>query len=312
MILLVKSGGEKSLAEWQAGFAEFAPHLEIRWWSDPAVDPKDVHYVLVWEPEHGRLAQMPNLRLICSSAVGVDHIVADPAWPAHLQIVRMGGEETAQRMSEFVTLGALSLLRDMKRIIRQQAESKWVEFDQPCTAWDTRAGVMGLGNLGAHAAGMLRSIGFQTAGWSRSPKELPGIETYAGPDALEAFLARTDILVSLLPDTPATRGILDRARLSMLPKGARVVNVGRGTHVVLPDLIALLDEGHLAGAFLDVFETEPLAADSPAWGHPKIIVAPHVASSAGRRARAKYVAGVISAFEAGEKMPNVFDPVLGY
>jgi len=312
MILLVKSGGEKSLPEWQAGFREFAPHLDVRYWTDPSVDPKDVRYVVVWEPEPGRLASMPNLRLICSSAAGVEHIIADPEWPRHLTIVRMGGEETAQRMSEFVCLGVLSLLRDMKRVITLQAAREWDSFEVSRCAWDTRVGVMGLGNLGTDAALRLRGLGFPTAGWSRSRKQIEGVDCHAGEDELPAFLAQTDILVSLLPNTPATAGLLNRERLSLLRPGGGVVNAGRGSHIVQPDLIALLDSGHLSGAFLDVFETEPLPADDPAWTHPKIILTPHIGSSASRRARARYVAEVIAAFERGDPLPNVFDPVAGY
>ena len=220
MMLLVKSGGEKALAEWQAEFAAAAPQLEVRSWSDPDIDPAAVSYVLVWEPEHGRLAQLPNLRLICSSAAGVDHILADPNWPRHLSIVRMAAAETAQRMSEFVCLGALSLLRDMKRIITQQAACHWDEFETPRCAPEVTAGVMGLGNLGAHAAQTLQALGFQVAGWSRTPKDLPGIRCFAGAGELDAFLGQTDLLVSLLPSTPKTAGILDARRLRQLPAGA--------------------------------------------------------------------------------------------
>lgn len=312
MMLLVKSGGEKALAEWQAEFAALVPQLEVRSWSDPQVDPADVAYVLVWEPEHGRLARMPNLKLICSSAAGVDHILSDPDWPRHLSIVRMAAPETAQRMSEFVCLGALSLLRDMKRIITQQAACNWDEFETPRCAPEVTAGVMGLGNLGAHAAQTLRAIGFRVAGWSRTPKELPGIQCFAGAGQLDAFLEQTDLLVCLLPNTPETAGILDRRRLGQLPAGAGVINVGRGSHVVLPDLIAMLDTGHLSGAFLDVFEPEPLPADHPAWRHKRIIVTPHVASAAGRRARARYVAETIARFERGEPLAHVFNPERGY
>lgn len=312
MILLVKSGGEAALPEWQAAFAEFAPQLDVRYWSDPSVDPADVRYVLVWDPEPGRLAAMPNLRLICSSAAGVDHITADPDWPRHLTIVRMGGDETSQRMSEFVGLAALALLRDLKRIITAQNERRWDCFDADRCATDTRAGVMGLGNLGSHAASMLRGLGFPTAGWSRSAKQIDGIACYAGEDGFVPFLERTDLLVSLLPSTPATRGILNRDTLGRLPRGAGVVNAGRGTHLVMADLIALLDSGHLSGAVLDVFETEPLPEDDPVWTHPKIIVTSHLASSASRRGRARYVAEVIAAFERGDALPNVYQPDRGY
>jgi glyoxylate/hydroxypyruvate reductase A len=312
MMMLVKSGGPAAFPEWQTLFAEYAPHLDVRWWDDPSVRPEDVHYVLCWEPEHGRLAAMPNLQLICSSAAGVDHITADPNAPLHLPLVRMGSDETAQRMGEFVALGVLSLLRDMKRIVDAQARRQWDNFDVPRCATQTRAGMMGLGNLGSRSAEMLRDLGFITAGWSLTRKSIAGVESFAGADEMEAFLARTDILVCLLPDTPATRGILNARTLGLLPKRAGLVNVARGTHVVTHDLLAALDTGQLSGAILDVFDREPLPAESSLWTHPKIIIASHVASNASKRARVQYVAKVLAAFERGEKLPNLYSPERGY
>jgi glyoxylate/hydroxypyruvate reductase A len=311
-ILLIKSGGAAVLPEWQAHFAEAAPHLDVRLWGDPAVADADVAYVLVWEPEPGRLAAMPNLRLVLSSAAGVDHIVSDPAWPAHLPLVRMGAEETAQRMGEFVCLACLMLLRDMKRIAAAQLAQVWDNFETRRCAPEVRVGVMGLGNLGARSAAMLAGLGFAVGGWSRTPKAMSGIECFAGEADREAFLRRSDILICLLPDTPDTRGAIRADTIALLPPGAAVVNAARGGHVVFDDLVAALDSGHLSGAVLDVFTEEPLPPGHPAWTHPCITVTPHVASMAGRRARAHYVAEVIRRFEAGEPLPNVYDPARGY
>ncbi len=305
-------GGQAAVADWQAHFAETAPHLQVRWLDDPHLQPDQVHYAFVWSPAPGRLAVMPNLRLILSSGAGVDHITADPSWPRHVGIVRMGGEETAQRMGEYVCLGALALLRGLPRIIAGQRLHKWDSFDSPRTAPETRVGVMGLGNLGAYAARMLQGLGFQVAGWSRSPKSLPGIEGFAGEAQRDAFLARTDILVCLLPDTPETRGAIRAGTIAKLPRGAGLVNAGRGGHAVLPDVMAALDSGHLAGAVLDVFEPEPLPPKHPAWSHPGVIVTPHLASLASRRARARYIADALAAFERGEAPPNLYDPGRGY
>ncbi|MEJ1978953.1 MAG: hypothetical protein WDN49_25400 [Acetobacteraceae bacterium] len=133
MILLVNSGGEAAVPEWQEHFAAAAPSLDVRWWKDPAVAPEDVAYVMVWQPEAGRLAAMPNLRMIFSSAAGVDHIIRDPAWPKHLPLVRMGGEETAQRMGEYVCLAALALLRDLRRMTLAHAERRWT-ISRPAAA----------------------------------------------------------------------------------------------------------------------------------------------------------------------------------
>lgn len=300
------------MPEWQDCFHEAAPGLDVRCWNDPAVAVDQVRYALVWEPEPDRLARLPNLRLILSSGAGVDHITADPGWPRHIGIVRMGGADTVQRMGEYVCLGALSLLRGMKRIVDAQAARRWDTFDAPRAATATRAGVMGLGSLGARAAAMLRDLGFVIAGWSRGRKSIPGVECFAGDAEFNAFLARTDLLVCLLPDTPDTRGIICAASIARLPPGAAVVNAARGGHLVLPDLLAALDAGHLSGAFLDVFEPEPLPSAHPVWTHPKVIVTPHIASLPSRRERARYVAEAIAAFERGERPPNLYDPARGY
>ena len=284
----------------------------MRWWQDPSVDLAAVPYVFLWNPTPGWLATLPNLRLILSSGAGVDHITSDPAWPRHVPIVRMGGPETAQRMGEYVCLAALALLRDLPTAIAGQAARRWVEMPTGRTAPETRVGIMGLGNLGAHAAGMLRGLGFQVSGWSRTAKSLPGVACYAGPGERDAFLAGADILVCLLPDTPETRGAIRADTIALLPPGAGVVNAGRGGHVVLPDLLAALDAGRLSGAVLDVFEAEPLPGAAAVWGHPRVIVTPHVASLASRRARARYVANAISAFERTETQANVYVPARGY
>lgn len=312
MTLLIKSGGEKAMAQWQAHFNEFAPELSVRWWNDPDVAPEDVKYALVWEPEAGRLASYPNLRLILSSGAGIDHILADPLRPAHIDIVRMSTQETEQRMAEYVSFAALSLLKDLNRLIQQQAAKNWTEYEIPRTATQTRVGIMGMGNLGASSAAMLKQLGFITAGWARSRKNIPGIESFAGKDELAQFLSRTDILVCLLPNTAETQGIICAETIAQLAPGAGIVNAGRGAHVVIADVVNALDNGHLGGAILDVFEQEPLPVNSPLWAHPKILVTPHIGANPSRRERASYVASVIAAHEAGQALPNVYNAQRGY
>ena len=311
-MLLVKSGGEAAIPEWQAHFAQAAPGLAVHWWDDPAIRVEDVQYAFAWEPEPGRLAALPNLRLVLSPGAGVDHITRDPAWPAHLPLVRMGGPEPAQRMGEYVCLACLSLLRDWRRIALAQAEARWEYFDAPRAATEVTVGVMGLGNLGARAAAMLAGLGFAVAGWSRTAKSLPGVTCFAGPAQRDAFLRRSDILVCLLPDTPDTRGAIRAETIALLPPGAAVVNAARGPQLVLADLLGALDAGRLSGAVLDVFEEEPLPPAHPAWPHPRVTVTPHLASLASRAARARYVAEVIGRFERGETLPNLFEAGRGY
>jgi len=311
-MLLVKSGGAEAFPDWERAFAEFSPALEVRAWDDPTVDPEDVRHVLCWEPPPGWLVGFPNLRLIISSGVGVDHILRDPYLPQGIPIVRMGGETTIAHMADFVRLGCFSLLRDMRRIMLNQQEKNWEEFGVPRASIETRAGVMGLGMLGAPAAVALRDCGFITAGWSRRRRTIPGVRCFEGNEEFAAFLSRTDILVNLLPETEDTRGIIDADTLAMLPPGAAILNVGRGSHLVMDDLILGLASGHISGAFLDVFDPEPLPHDHPAWTHPRIIVSTHVAAIPSRRDRARYTGEVIAAFERGEMPANLYDPTQGY
>ncbi|MDB5368693.1 MAG: glyoxylate/hydroxypyruvate reductase [Roseomonas sp.] len=312
MLLLVKSGGEKAVADWQACFRGADPRLDVRSWTDPSVRPEDVRYVLVWEPEEGRLGRMPGLRAVFSSAAGVDHITRVADWPRHLPLIRMGGDDTAQRMGEYIAWACLSLLRDTRHFALGQAEARWAHRETPFSAPRRRVGIMGLGNLGAAAAKMLQGLNFPVQGWARSRKDLPGVRSFAGSAELPEFLATTDILVCLLPSTPETAGLIDAALLARLPAGAGLVSAGRGQHVVVPDLLAALDAGHLSGAVMDVFVQEPLPKESPLWTHPRITITPHVASLASRRERAAYVAGAIAAQEAGQPLPNLYDPERGY
>ncbi len=311
-VLLVKSGGEAAMPEWRRHIGEAAPGLDIRWWDDPEVDSAAVHYVLVWEPEPGRLARLPNLRLILSDAAGVGHILRDPDLPPGVPIVRMVSVETAQRMGEYACLACLALLRDLPRSIANQRARLWEEFTPDRTAQGTRVGVMGMGQLGRRAAEMLAAIGFRVAGWSASRKISAEIESFAGEADLSVFLARSDIVVNLLPETPATRAILRAETLALLPPGAGVVNAGRASHVVLADLLAALDRGRLRGAVLDVFGREPLPADDPAWTHPRVIVTAHGAAYDTLAGRARQAAATILADQRGETPPHLYDPRRGY
>jgi glyoxylate/hydroxypyruvate reductase A len=311
MLMLVQSGGPKQFPEWQEAFAEAAPGLTLRLWDDPSVRAEEVRLALVWDPEPGRLARYPNLGLILCSGAGVDAVVRDPSLPP-VPIVRLATPGAAQRMGEYVCWAVLSLLKDARRFARNQAAGRWEYFEPRFSAPECRVGVLGLGVLGGRAAEMLAGLGFQVAGWSRGRKAIPGVQSFAGDAELGVFLARSDILVCLLPDTPATRGILSAPLFAQLPKGAGIVNAGRGAHQNFADILAALDSGQLSGAVLDVFEDEPLPQGHPAWSHPRILVTPHCASLAPKLERARFAAEVIAAWQRGEPLPNLFDPSRGY
>lgn len=312
MSLLIEADREEGYAGWHDVFRQVMPYCDIHWWNDPEADPQSVEYVFCFDPEPGRLATFPNLRLICAASVGVERIVRDPSWSRAIPLVRMGCKETTAQMAEYVAWACLSAHRNLPRILQARDSGQWDKFTPTAVVAERRVSILGLGSLGGAAAEMLAKIGFQVAGWSRTRKSIPGVKSFAGPAELNELLRQSDIVVCLMPGTPDTMGILDAARLAMLPPGASVINVARSGHVVMPDLIAALEAGRLSCAILDVFDQEPLPADSALWKHPGILVTSHLASTASRRSRARYASEIIAAFERGENLPNRYNPEFGY
>src|SRR6267378_1485652 len=275
MALLFRSSVD-SEARWKPQLGRLMPELEVRVWPEVG-DPADIDYALVWRPEPGLLASLPNLKLILSLGAGVDHILCDPRLPRHLPIVRLVDPHMTEAMSEFVVLQVLRLHRRDLDYRAQQEAKDWRELDQKNAA-DRRVGILGAGALGQDAARKLRALGFDVAGWSRSAKTAAGIACHVGAAGLPRLLARSEILVCLLPLTAETEGILNTSTLALLPRGAALVNAARGAHLVEEDLLAALASGQLSGAVLDVFRDEPLPAGHPFWHHPRIVVTPHVAA----------------------------------
>ncbi len=311
MILLVKTGGAASLPEWRSLFSDLLPDLDVRWWDDPEVKAEDVAYAFLWAPDPGRLATFPNLRMIISSGAGIDHLTADPHLPKHVPVAKMGAPEAVARMREFALTTVFFHHRRLHAFVDNQRRRVWEEVETTEAANRT-VGVMGLGSLGLPSAEALRDVGFRVKAWSRTKRDIPGIASFAGAAEFGAFLEGTEILLCLLAATPETSGIIDAGTLAKLPEGASVINGARGSHVVIRDLIAALDSGHIAAATLDVFEKEPLPEDSPVWTHPKILVTPHIASFPNRAARARFVADAIRTFEASGVVLNRYDPARGY
>ena len=264
---------------WARPLAERLPERDIRCFPDIG-EAEEIHYVLVWKPEPGLLKSLPHLKIIFSLGAGVDHILLrDPELP-DVPIVRIVDPDLTMRMGEYVVLHVLLHHRQHLYYQDLQRQRRWKELRQP-VASAVRVGIMGLGELGRDAAGKLLRLGFDVAGWSSTPKTLEGVACFAGQAELDAFLARTDILVCLLPLTPATRGILNRRLFSELRRdgplgGAVLINAGRGELQVGADIVAALDAGDLQAASLDVFETEPLPADSPLWELDNVIITPKV------------------------------------
>lgn len=286
------------------------PEMECRLWEDPG-DPADVEYAVVWRPPPGGLKRFANLKCIVSIGAGIDHVLVDPELPAGIPIIRTVGDDLRQRMREYVTLHVLRFHRRLPEFEAQQATAAWDQHITP-TAPRRKVGVMGLGNMGRACAEALAYMGFDVAGWSNSPKDLPGIACFAGPGELDALLLRSEILVNLLPLTPRTEGILNAELFAKLPQGAALISAGRGEHLVEEDLIPALDSGQLGGATLDVFHEEPLPAEHPFWSDPRILVTPHTASLIDPAAGAGAIADNLRRFMRGEPVADMSDLEKGY
>jgi glyoxylate/hydroxypyruvate reductase A len=309
MALLFRSSVD-SAARWRDQLGRLTEALEIRLWPEIG-DPAEIDYALVWRPEPGLLAALPNLKLILSLGAGVDHLLGDPELPRHLPIVRLVDPHMTDAMSEYVALQVLRLHRGDLDYRAQQEARIWRELDQKNAA-DRRVGILGLGELGRDAARKLKALGFDVAGWSRGEKAVVGIECHAGPGGLPKLLGRSEILVCLLPLTAETEGILNARTLALLPRGAALVNAARGAHLIEEDLFAALASGHISAAVLDVFRDEPLPADHPFWHHPRVVTTPHVAAFTNPATAAPIILDNIRRLEEGRPLLNQIDLARGY
>ncbi|WP_366658471.1 glyoxylate/hydroxypyruvate reductase A [Fodinicurvata sp. EGI_FJ10296] len=310
MTLLFASSDKEDTESWVPALRSTLTDREVRAYPDIGRED-DIDYALVWKPEPGLLARLPNLKVIFSMGAGVDAVLKDETLPTHIPLVRMVDDSLTEGMTEYVVLHALRIHRQLEAYRAQQAQHLWNQLPERLGR-ERPVGVMGLGVLGSDAATMLSRLRFDVAGWSRSPKSVDGVTSFHGEEGLDAFLRRTEILVNLLPLTAETTGILNADTLRRLPRGAHVINVARGLHVVDADLLAALDDEHIASATLDVFSTEPLPADHPYWSHPAVTMTPHVASVTHARTAIRTVMENIRRFEAGEPLQNVVDRGRGY
>lgn len=308
MSFVYKSDPERG-AVWARLFAERAPDVEFRIWPDVG-EPSAVRYLAAWEPPENLAEAFPNLEIVFSVGAGVDQFDFSRI-PPEVPVVRMVESGIIAGMVEYATLAVLAAHRDWLTYAAQQREGVWKPM-RVRTAGSRRVGVLGMGVLGQAVLAKLHGFGFQCAGWSRTARELPGVESYAGEEGMDAFLARTDILVCLLPLTQATRGILSRAVFERLPRGAVLINVGRGGHLVEQDLLDALDSGHLSAAILDVFDSEPLPAGHPFWRHPRVMVTPHIASMTQAETSAEVVLENLQRHRDGLPLVGLVDRRRGY
>jgi glyoxylate/hydroxypyruvate reductase A len=277
-----------------------------------AYAPEEIDYVMSFMPPRGKIASLPNLKAAFCLGAGVDGFLSDPDYPRAVPLVRFVDRSLSAEMAQYVMMHVLIHHRRQRFFDAAQRDGQWRQQTLPRRTEDTRIGFLGFGAIGSFAAKRLIDLGFDVAAFSRSAKTMPGLTSFAGGEQLAAFLGRTDILICLLALTRKTAGILNAKTFAALPKGAFVINVARGGHLVEADLIAALDRGHLSGAVLDVFEEEPLPAASPLWHHANVTITPHIAAVSETGVVLKYVHDGIAAFERGERPDNIVDVDTAY
>ena len=314
MTLLVASSWadmDPYFAKWRDMLSRQQGGIDVRLYPDELGDAEDITAALVWDPPPGLLLALPHLKLIQSLGMGVDHIFKHSDLPAGVPVARIVDPDLIARMSEYCVHSVLHYHREADRYDRDQAERRWNPIPYPAAS-TRRVGVMGVGEIGADTARKLKLLDFNVAGWSRSPKDIPGVVGFHGAEGFGEFMARSEIIVCLLPLTAETEGILDARAFELMPRRGVIINAARGGHVVDEDLIAALDSGKLGFAKLDVFREEPLPKDHPFWAHPKIRITPHNAGITNPVTAAAQVAENYRRVQRGEAPNNIVDPERGY
>ena len=294
--------------EWRTALAQALPDADIAVWPDVPFAPD---YVVAWRPSTEFFNRVASPKAIFNLGAGVEALLRLPNLPPDVPVIRLEDAGMAQQMAQYVTLAVLAAHRQRNAYASAQREGRWAPLP-PVPSAQFAVGFLGLGVLGRACADALRRLGYPLLGWSREPKQVPGVESFSGMGALPQLLSRSRVLVCLLPATPHTIDLLDATRLALLPRGAHVVNVSRGDLVVDHALIALLDAGHLAGATLDVFRTEPLPPAHPFWHHPRIAVTPHISATTQVAEAVAQVAAKIRLLERGQAVTGAVDRALGY
>ncbi len=291
-------------ADWVAALSRELPRANVSVWpeQETAID-----YALVWRPPPRLIEDLAGTRAVFNLGAGVDAIPRVRAWPQGVPLVRLEDAGMAEQMAEYATYAVLRIYREFAAYESAQAAARWV----PRPRRDKRAfgvGVLGMGVLGTRVAQALVAFGFPVTSWSRTRKDVPGVTSHTS-EQLDVFLESCRVLICMLPLTDATRGLLGRRALARLPQGAYVVNVARGALIVEDELLALIDSGHLAGAMLDVFESEPLPAGHAFWHHPAITLTPHISAITSIEQSVRQIAAKIGRLEAGLPISGVVDVV---
>jgi glyoxylate/hydroxypyruvate reductase A len=308
MALLYKGDPVRG-SEWKALIAAKKPALPVHVWPETG-DADAIHYLAVWEPPDDLAMRFPQTKIVFSLGAGIDQFDFSKL-PSHIPLVRMLEPSITETMLEYVTLAVLALHRNLIDYIADKGAERWSPI-RLAPAQTRRVGILGLGQLGEATFRKLAGFGFSMSGWGRSPRVIDGITCHAGRRALPSFLASCDILVGLLPLTEETRGILNAELFRQLPRGAALVNAGRGGHLKQDDLLSALHSGQLSAAFLDVTDPEPLPRGHPLWAHPRVIVTPHIASMTRPETAVDFVLETIERHKAGLPLRGVVDRNRGY
>ncbi|CAN7437907.1 2-hydroxyacid dehydrogenase [Pseudomonas sp. GL-B-26] len=308
MALLYKADPVRG-EHWKRLFAEHAPDIEWRAWPDIG-DPQDIRYLAAWQAPDDVDTLLPNLQVLFALSAGVDQLDLD-SLPTDLPVVRLLDPGITRGMCEYASFAVLSLHRDMLRYRQQQMARCWqAHLLQP--AAKRRVGVMGLGTQAQQILATLQPFGFALSGWARSEHQIEGVDCFAGAGQLPAFLGQCDIVLCVLPLTEQTKGILNRQLFQHLPKGAALVNMGRGGHLIEEDLLEALASGQLSAAVLDVLQQEPAAPDHPFWHHPQILLTPHIAAMTQPESAFSVLLENIRRHQRGESMLGQIDRERSY
>ena len=295
---------------WVDALSAAVPQARVKAWQEGDA-PAD--YAVVWAPPPAFLQSQTHLKALLAMGAGIDKLLQLPL-PAGVPVVRLQDAGMAQQMVTYIVQGVLRHVRQFDVYAQQQQQGLWRPLPvSPADEAPTRVGVLGLGALGWPVAQALQQLGFDVHGWRRSPGPEPkGITQHSGSAGLATCLQHSQVLVNMLPLTPHTQDLLNRATLMQLPQGAYLINVARGAHVVDDDLLALVDEGHLSGALLDVFRIEPLPSNHPFWAHPKITVTPHISARTLVGPSVQQMVHNILAIEGGQAPNGAVDATQGY
>ncbi len=301
--------GSSTIEGWRKKLSQYLDDFKIVDLVSAEGEQADI--ALVWAPPVGQLKKMPNLRGIIMQGQGVDYMMADTTVPRDVPLVRLVDPDMSNALSHWAILAALDFWRDGPHYRACQAKANWEPIAQR-PASGAKVGIMGVGAIGGLVAQRFAALGFDVRGWARGPRQIDNVAVFVGDEGLAPFLNDLDILVSVLPLTTATRGIMNRNMFNQLAKGAFVINGGRGPQLVEDDLVDAIRRGQIAGAALDVFATEPLPANHPFWAHPAITVWPHVAAQTNPTTAAQQVAAAITTIMTGLEPENRVDWQRGY